>query len=190
MFEESTFFEISKGMFLIASPEIDSGIFFRSVILLCEHTPSGSFGLMINKKLDLDLPEEILNVEDIQNPNIGIRAGGPVQANQMMLLHSSDTIPEQTLEICPSVHLGGDLQFLQETIRKKEGAKIHLCFGYTGWGEGQLEREFLEEHWFTYQAKSHYIFNLPSDKIWSTLLKDMGGKFAPLSMIPEDLSLN
>ena len=190
MFDGSSFFQISKGMFLIASPEIDSGIFFRSVILLCEHTPSGSFGLMVNKKLDLELPEEILNVNEIENPNVGIRAGGPVQANQMMLLHTSKEIPDQTLEVSPNIFLGGDLQFLHESIREEMGPKIHLCFGYAGWGEGQLEREFLEEHWFTCPAKSNHVFDIPVDKLWSTLLKDMGGKYASLSMIPEDLSLN
>ncbi|NGX48150.1 MAG: hypothetical protein K1000chlam3_01540, partial [Chlamydiae bacterium] len=44
--------ELSKGSFLIASPEIDAGIYFRSVVLICEHTPSGSFGLIINKPVE------------------------------------------------------------------------------------------------------------------------------------------
>lgn len=182
--------QIQKGTFLIATPDIDAGFFFRGVILVCEHTPNGSFGLLINKTLDLELPEEIMNINQLTNPYIDIRAGGPVQTNQMMLLHSSDQIEHQTLKICEGVYLGGDLQFLQEAILNPNGPYIHLCFGYAGWGTGQLEREFLDGHWFLFPSNHAHIFQTPAEKLWQTLLREMGGKYATLSMIPEDLSLN
>jgi putative transcriptional regulator len=182
--------QIQKGTFLIATPDIDIGFFFRGVILVCEHNANGSFGLLINKALDLELPDEIMNINQLANPHIGIRAGGPVQTNQMMLLHSSNQIEHQTLKVCEDVYLGGDLQFLQESILNPEGPYIHLCFGYAGWGSGQLEREFLDGHWFLYHASSLHIFQTHPDKLWQTLLREMGGKYATLSMIPEDLSLN
>lgn len=182
--------QLQKGTFLIATPDIDTGFFFRGVILVCEHNPSGSFGLLINKALELELPDELINVNQLANPHIGIRAGGPVQTNQMMLLHSSSLIEQQTLTICKGVYLGGDLQFLQEAISNEKGPSIHLCFGYAGWGTGQLEREFLDGHWFLYPARAEHIFEIPPEKLWQSLLREMGGKYATLSMIPEDLSLN
>jgi putative transcriptional regulator len=181
---------LEKGTFLIATPDVESGSFFRSVLLVCEHSANGSFGIVINKTLDLELPEEILSAEHLTNPRVGIRAGGPVQTNQMMLLHSSDKIPEQTIEICEGVYLGGDLQFLQEAIIDDNGPFIRLCFGYAGWQAGQLEREFLDGGWFLCPAAARHIFETPPEKLWQTLLREMGGKYATLSMIPEDLSLN
>lgn len=188
--ENIPYSQIQRGTFLIATPDIEGGIFFRGVILICEHTPNGSFGLVINKVLELELPEEIINLNTLSNERVGIRAGGPVQTNQMMLLHTSEQIPNQTLQVCDGVYLGGDLQFLQEALSDENGPDIHLCFGYSGWGAGQLEREFLDGHWFLHPATPSYIFHTPPDKLWSALLKDMGGKYASLSMIPEDLSLN
>jgi putative transcriptional regulator len=188
--EHMPYSQIQKGTFLIATPDIDAGFFFRGVILICEHNANGSFGLLINKSLNLELPEEVINVSQLANPHIGIRAGGPVQTNQMMLLHSSDQIEQQTLKICDGVYLGGDLQFLQEAISDKNGPYIHLCFGYAGWGMGQLEREFLDGHWFLHPANAQHIFHTPSEKLWQNLLREMGGKYATLSMIPEDLTLN
>lgn len=175
---------------MIATPDIEQGIFFRAVVLICEHNLNGSFGLVINKSLDFELPEEILNTSQVVNKNVHIRAGGPVQTNQMMLLHTSLDIPQQTLEVCPGVHLGGDLQFLQDALADENGPDIHLCFGYAGWGAGQLEREFLDGHWFVHPASEKYIFHTPPEKLWQQLLREMGGKYAALSMIPEDLSLN
>ena len=181
---------IEKGTFLIASPELENGLFFRGVILICEHNASGSFGLLINKPLELDLPEEILNMNDVANPHISIRSGGPVQTNQMMILHTHDESASQTLNICNGVYLGGDLQFLQEMIAEEDGPHIHLCFGYAGWTAGQLEREFLDGSWFIHKASSDHIFNIPPEKPWRSLLREMGGKYATLSMRPDDLSVN
>ncbi len=188
--ETPPYSHLTKGAFLIASPDFEAGIYFRSVVILCEHSAAGSFGLIINKALEMELPEEFLNVKEFNNPNVQIRAGGPIQPNQMMLLHSSDKIPDQTLKLCEGVFLGGDLQFLQETLLNAEGSAVRLCFGYCGWGAGQLEREFLSGSWFLHPASSTHIFNTAPDKVWQTILREMGGKYATLSMIPEDLSLN
>jgi putative transcriptional regulator len=182
--------QITKGTFLIASPDIDHGIYFRSVIIICEHSPSGSFGVVINKTLDIDIPEEILNSKEIANPRVQPRAGGPLQPNQMMLLHSYPKLPEMSLQLCPGVFLGGDLQFLQMAISDPDGPYVNLCFGYCGWGPGALEREFMSGMWFLCPGQALHVFETPPEKTWQTVLREMGGKYATLSMIPEDLSLN
>jgi putative transcriptional regulator len=181
---------LDKGTFLIATPDVESGVFFRAVLLICEHSPHGSFGLVVNKPLDLEIPEEVLTTEQLANPHVEIRAGGPVQTNQMMLLHSSPEIPEQTIEISKGIYLGGDLQFLQSAVTKEDGPYIRLCFGFTGWQAGQLEREFLDGGWFIWPATKHHLFEVEPEKLWQTLLREMGGKYASLSTIPEDLSVN
>lgn len=188
--ESVPYAQIEKGTFLISTPDIEMGFFFRSVILICEHNANGSFGLVINKNLDLELPKEILNMGELHNPHVSIRAAGPLQTNQMMLLHNSVTIPQQTLKICEGAYLGGDLQFLQEALSDENGPQIFLCFGYAGWGAGQLEREFLDGNWFVWPAAAENIFQTPPEKLWSTILRAMGGKYSALSMIPDDLTLN
>jgi len=181
---------LDKGTLLIATPDISTGVFFRSVILLCEHTTTGSFGIMINKPLELDIPEEILTSSQMNNPNLEVRAGGPVQTNQMMLLHTSSKIPDQIIEICEGVYLGGDLQFLQDSIMEENGPKVRLCFGYTGWSAGHLEREFLDGRWYLHPASYQDIFETPPDLLWQAVLQNMGGKYATLATIPENLALN
>jgi putative transcriptional regulator len=182
--------QIQKGTLLIASPEIETGLFFHGVILICEHNPTGSFGILLTKPIDVELPEEILNISQIANPHVGIRAGGAVQTNQMMLLHTNDDPELGTLKLADGVYLGGDLQFLQETLADPEGSHINLFFGYSGWANAQLEREFLDGSWFIHPASKHYLFEVPPEKLWRTLLRDMGGRYATLSMIPDDLTVN
>lgn len=189
MIEPTPYSMLKKGSLLIASPEITQGIFCRSVLLLCEHSPSGSFGLIINKPLHVDLPDDLINLTTAANPKIYVRAGGPIQPNQMMLLHNREEV-DQTLKVCDQVFLGGDLEFLQDSMAKPEGPAVLLCFGYAGWGPGLLERDFINGAWILSPATSHYVFEHPAEKLWQQTLRDKGGKYATLSLIPEDLTLN
>jgi len=182
--------DIKRGTFLVASPEMNGGLFFHGVILICKHTPGSSFGILINKTLNIELPEEILNITKVSNSKIGIRAGGPIQTNQLMLLHTSNDPALEALKITDGVYLGGDLNFLQNSLTEPDGPNVHLCFGYTGWSMGQLEREYLNGTWFLCPATKEYIFDIPPEKLWRTLLCDMGGRYATLSTIPDDLSVN
>ena len=109
---EVPYSNLNKGALLVASPDLE-GAYYRTIILLCEHSSGGSFGLILNKSLEIELPEDLLNLKEMANQRVHVRAGGPIQPNQMMLLHSSNEIPDQTLRICEGVYLGGDLPFLQ-----------------------------------------------------------------------------
>ncbi len=188
--EHLPYSHIDRGTLLIASPDLDSGLLFRSVLILCDHSPAGSFGLILNKPLSIELPEEVLKLEEMTNPNIELRVGGVVQQSQLMLLHGFNGAPDQTLKLCEGVFLGGDLAFLQTLATETSCPPVRLCFGYSGWGPGQLEREFLAGNWFLHPGSKRLVFETPSEELWQTTLREMGGKFASLSMIPEDLSLN
>ena len=185
---KGSFAQITKGSFLVATPEIDSGIFFRSVIILCEHSLSGSFGLILNKKIDVELTQDLITIDDLTNRDIDMRAGGPLQMNQMMMIHNGEYDP--SIELIDGVHLGGDIQFLQEALSQREGPSVRLFFGYASWPSGLLEREFLNGQWFICQGASEHVFETSTENMWGTVLREMGGKYAALSMIPEDLSLN
>lgn len=182
--------QLNKGTLLIASPDLNGGIYFRAVILLCEHDPIGSLGLLVNKLPDFELPSDIINLGEVTNHRVQLRVGGPLQSSQMMMLHSSAELADQTLQLCPGVFLGGDLQFLQQAAAEENGPWVRLCLGYCGWGPGQLEKEFLNGLWFVHPGAEKYIFEIPPEALWRTVLKEMGGKYATLATIPDDLSLN
>lgn len=178
--------ELKKGTFLIASPDIEGGIFYRSVVLLCDHSPVGSFGLIVNKPLDIQLEEDFFGLEE-SNGQIDMRAGGPNQPNQVMLIQDQGFNEETSLEICEGVYLNGDMESIQEG---ESIPQTLFCFGYGGWASGVLEREFLNGAWFLCPATRDHIFNIPATKLWQTLLREMGGKYKTLSLMPENLELN
>lgn len=182
--------KLDRGSLLISSPDIEPGVFSRSVILLCEHSVNGSFGLILNKSFHFDTTDDFSFFDRAANPKVRFCMGGPVQAHQMMLLHSCSDLVDQSLEICPSVYLGGDVTFLQECLADESGPAVNLCFGYTGWQAGQLEREFLDGLWFLSPGNFDRVFSSCPEMLWSTILLSLGGKYASLSTVPENLLLN
>lgn len=186
--EHVPYSHLERGTLLIASPDIDSGFYLRSVLLLCDHSPAGSFALTMNKPINVELPEEFLKNDSSSQMRMGM--GGPVQSNQLMLLHGYSGAPDQTLKVAEGIYLGGDLVFLQELLEKHPEIPLHLCFGYSGWGAGQLEKEFMAGNWFLHPASTALVFDTPPEQMWQACMLAMGGKYATLSTLPQDLSAN
>ena len=70
----------AKGLLLVADPSIvGDASFNRSVILLAEHSETGSIGFILNKVLDLTLKELIPEL----NKNFKICNGGPVEQENL-----------------------------------------------------------------------------------------------------------
>ena len=180
---------LTKGSFSLPAP-ISIRIYFRSVIIICEHSPSGSFGLIVNKSLDVELPEELINVKEFVNPNVQIRAGGPIQPNQMMLLHRLTKFRSdpQAVRGCLS---GWRPAISSGNRRQCEWACHPPLFWLLRLGRrAARKRIFKRGMVFPFRILCKHIFQTPPEKIWQTILREMGGKYATLSMIPEDLSLN
>lgn len=181
---------LDRGTLLIASPDIEEGFYSRSVLLICDHSTAGSFALALNKPIEVDLPEDLLKTDESLHPEIAMCMGGPTQPNQLMLLHGFSGAPDQTLKICEGIFLGGDLNFLQNLMEKDPEVPLRLCFGYSGWGSGQLEKEFMGGGWYLHPASADLVFGTPPEQMWQACLRAMGGKYSSLSMLPEDLSVN
>ena len=180
---------VHKGSLLIATPYMPDPFFRKTVILICEHSHVGTFGLILNKQFELDIPEELSELKESENPYVFLKIGGPVQPTQLMLLHDRKEM-HQTLEILPGIFLGGDLDFLQQNMQDPLGAKMALCFGYSGWGPTELEQDISSGFWIVSEAKAEDILSSTSQDLWKKSLKNMGGKFASLAIMPDHLEMN
>jgi putative transcriptional regulator len=74
-------------------PGLEDAIFSKSVVYVCEHTPHGALGLVINKPADItmatlfgkvDLP--LRRTDLAESP---VFQGGPVQIERGFILHES-----------------------------------------------------------------------------------------------------
>lgn len=79
------------NQFLIAMPGMVDDNFTGTVIYLCDHTPSGAMGLVINRPTDVNLAtvfEKVdLKLEIQPKADEPVYFGGPVQTDRGFVLH-------------------------------------------------------------------------------------------------------
>lgn len=179
----------AAGILLIAEPFLKDPNFLRTVILLCEHQPEGSFGLVLNKQIEQTLGELI---DDLEGYNLPVYYGGPVQMNTIHFLHQYPNLIPESIEIGDGIYWGGNFESMAALIKSKslELDKIKFFIGYSGWGDGQLTTELDEKSWLTVSANRKLVFNTQYDEIWKGSLQELGGEYEMMINFPIDPRLN
>jgi putative transcriptional regulator len=179
--------KVKKGSIIFSQPLMKDPNFQRSLIFICEHNNEGSFGYLLNEKintqnLDLELNNIIVN---------NLYLGGPVQKSYLNFIHNLKNLSDSE-EIIDDVYLGGDIDELIEnkTLNKNE-LKYKFFSGYSGWSPDQLQEEINQNSWIVVnQFNSDILFKNIDDKFWSVFLSEFGGKNKIFSNYPKDPSLN
>lgn len=173
----------SKGDLLLSEPFLMDSNFSRVVILLCEHHEEGSFGLILNHTLEIELNAV---VTDFPEAKIPVGFGGPVERNQLFYIHQNNEI-EGSVEIGKNMYLGGDYPEIKKRILTDEMTPENLRFfiGYTGWSKGQLQNEIDELSWIVMKTPEDLnLFNAFNDDLWRELLARLGGKYKLMADYP------
>lgn len=180
----------ASGTLLIANPHLDDPNFLRTVIFLCEHSvKEGSFGFVLNRKLNYSIDEFVPELSDFKLP---VFEGGPVELNTLHFLHQYPQYVTGAKEIINGVFWGGNFEELIALIISQtvDTDKIRFYLGYSGWDPGQLEMEMEEKTWIVAEATKRLLFH-PSDKeVWKDALKHLGGQYELIINSPIDPRLN
>jgi putative transcriptional regulator len=151
------------GHFLVARPVLRDPNFFRSVVLLLQHGSVGAFGLVVNRKA---------NVEGLPFP---VFVGGPCKSEGLLILHGhEDWVDEEELDkrqIAPGIFIGDGSSLKRISEPPADTVlRYRLFTGNAGWGPGQLEGELATGAWSTATASGEFLFDTPIDEIWKGLL--------------------
>lgn len=180
---------ITKGNLLISDPFLNDPNFTRSVIMLCEHNNDGSLGFVLNQISSIQL--EDLG-EEFENLDIPVYIGGPVEHNTLHFIHTLGDKIEDTVHLVGNYYWSGNLRevvgFLRLNIIKPH--QIRFFLGYSGWGKGQLNKEFKAETWVQIEQYADDLFSLDAESLWRTVLRNQGGKLRELSNYPIDPRMN
>lgn len=181
--------EPASGRLLVANPHLDDPNFLRTVIFLCEHNKEGSFGFVLNRKLDYTIDELIPELEHYKFP---VFEGGPVELNTLHFLHQYPEEIPGGKEVIEGVYWGGEFDKLINLIvtRTISENKIRFFLGYSGWGEGQMKEEMDEKTWITAPATISFLFCEDEKHLWKNVLKSMGGEYELIINAPLDPRMN
>ncbi len=173
--------------FLIAMPGLEDAIFSKSVVYVCEHTPRGALGLVINKPSELKMESLFgkidLPLQRLDLTNTPVFQGGPVHTERGFVLHDpvfpESEKPEQSLYASTMSILGGlemtTSKDVLEALSNGSGPRrVLVSLGYSAWGEGQLETELGENSWLTVDADQSVIFETPVEERYDKALALLG----------------
>jgi putative transcriptional regulator len=176
------------GKILIAEPFLGDQNFERSVVLLCEHKPSGAFGLILNQATQSVLSDLI---HDIYT-EFPVYIGGPVEQNTLHYIHRLGELIEESVDLGNGLWWSGDFEQVKSLINigKIEKEDIRFFLGYSGWGAGQIENELDQNTWIVSDIMADQVFESGDSQFWRTALRRMGGDFKVLANYPIDPRLN
>ena len=167
------------GQLLIAMPGMRDPRFERAVVFLCEHSPKGTMGLVVNKpSADVTFPELARHLDvDVPDdaPRMPVHVGGPVEPGRGFVLHSADYERSgATLRVSPRFGMTATVEILREIASGAGPARALLALGYAGWAPGQVESEIAANGWLTAPAAMEAVFDRPDEAKWGAALASLG----------------
>ena len=175
-----------QGELLLSEPTMNDFHFGRSVILLIDHREEeGSFGIIMNKPLNVRLNEIVDAFDDFDAP---VFLGGPVSDNQIFFMHTlGDLIPD-SCKVMEGLYWGGDAEKLNTLIATGIAGKHNVRFflGYSGWKSGQLSSELERNSWVVCKTDSHTLINTPVEQMWGHYVSSMGKEYALWTRFPKN----
>jgi putative transcriptional regulator len=157
---------VEKGVFLVASPSMNDPNFRQTVVLVLEHGPEGTLGVILNRTTDVLLSEALPDVRALKGTTHRLFAGGPVQPNIMLLLSRLKDPQPDMRPVFDSVYVGGNPDVLERLIRQAgPAARFRAFAGYAGWAPGQLGFEMLQGSWAVLPPESNFFEKDPAS-LW------------------------
>jgi len=178
----------AQGKVLIAEPFTNDYYFKRSVVLLADHNDEGSFGMVFNKPLYINLNELIKDFPKIDAP---LYLGGPVKTDSLFYIHKFPEITNCT-KIDDGLYWGGDIEIVKDMIdaNKFNSNNIRFFVGYAGWSPKQLDEELRANSWVVTRVKTDILLDESPTTIWNKIVLDMGEDYAHWVNFPVNPSMN
>jgi putative transcriptional regulator len=170
------------GMFLIAVPSLKDPNFERTVVLICDHTKDGAFGLVVNRIL-LNSFVPLLGGLDIKEcvVDLPVFYGGPVKPEQGYILYPPSLCRSHPKgSYYPSIKINDDLamttakEILIDIAAGKGPRQFLFTLGFAGWAPGQLEYELMIDGWLVAPVNNKIIFDVPVSERWKAVADSIG----------------
>lgn len=184
---------VTQGSLLAAWPDLMDPNFMHSVVLMCQHTEDGAYGLVLNRPTKHGVDELLPDHPLLGRVSFPVFLGGPVSHETMQFVH---TVPKEVpggFELCSGLYLGGDLDALgRYLIESPElaASKVRLFLGYSGWGTGQLEGELAVGSWVPAPYLPEVVFADDPAATWKQVVRAAGKDAEGLDAEPPDPSWN
>jgi putative transcriptional regulator len=176
-----------QGQLLVAGPGLVDPNFWRTVVLVGEHSDEGALGVVLNRASETTVEEAVPELALLAEEMGAVHLGGPVQPSAIVVLADFVEPEEAQSLVLDSI---GFLPSEVDPAVLGELRRARVFAGYAGWGPGQLEEELDEASWIVEPALAEDVFTEDPEGLWSSVLRRKGGPFSLLASMPPDPNRN
>jgi putative transcriptional regulator len=180
--------ESARGQLLIAGPSLLDPNFWRTVVLVVEHSEEGALGLVLNRPSETSVGEAVPQLEQLIDGDDPLFIGGPVQPSAVIVLAEFEDPSDAALLAFDDVGVLGMSNSPDELTTGVRNGRAFV--GHAGWGPGQLDSELERGDWITEAARLEDAFTGEPPELWSQVLIRKGGSYALIARMPPDPSMN
>jgi putative transcriptional regulator len=159
--------------------------FSRSVLYLAAHSgKDGAFGYILNRPLEHTVADLINDKAMRALARVPVFVGGPVANDKLSFVSLGWSNKHNTLKC--KTHLA-----VEDAAHELEmGHDVRAFVGYSGWSEGQLEKELKHKSWIVAPPQAVIMTAEDPTSLWSDILIDLGPKYELMTKMPETPELN
>jgi len=182
--------ESVRGRLLVATPTLYDPNFFRTVLLVLEHSDDGALGVVLNRPSETVVGETLPDWSPLaSDPNV-VFVGGPVSPEAAIGLARAGT-SDDTDGWAPLFGPLGTIDLGRNPVDLPvEVQTLRVFAGYAGWSGGQLDSELDAGGWFVLDAAPDDVFTSETDALWASVLRRQGGRLAMFATAPPHPSVN
>ena len=177
-----------RGQLLIAGPSLLDPNFWRTVVLVVEHTDDGALGLVLNRPSETTVGEVVTQLDEFVDRDDQLFIGGPVQPSSVIVLAEFEIPGDAALIAFADIGVLAAGVSLEDSACAVRAGRAFV--GHSGWGPGQLDAELERGDWILEAAQREDAFSAEPGELWSQVLTRKGGSYALIARMPADPSVN
>ena len=173
--------EMLSGLVLAAMPDLVDPNFHKTIVYIAEHVSSGAMGFVMNRPLGKKLGE-VAHKSDLPAAlrKIPVFEGGPVKPNNLLFARFKRGDNDEDV-VCGIV---------ADPVEWSGDGCIRAFAGYSGWGEGQLERELTQQSWKVCRPHVAMIEEPVPPALWPAFVSEDQRWRKLQALLPKDTGQN
>lgn len=168
---------VAAGALLAAWPDLMDPNFMHSVVVICQHSEEGAYGLVTNRRTKFAVRDLLPDHPLLSRCGFPVHLGGPVDHSTLQFLHRVPGEIPGGLCLDGQLWLGGELEAMGRyaTERPDEARRtLRVFLGYSGWGAGQLEAELGMQSWLPAPSSLDVVFGEEGEPAWRRVVRSIG----------------
>ena len=179
--------ESTRGQLLIAGPGLLDPNFWRTVVLIVEHSEEGALGLVLNRPSETTVGEAVSELEHLLDLDDPLYIGGPVQPSALIVLGEFEDSGDAALIAFDDIGvLAGGAPRTRPRPAPRPRVRRPRRLGSGPAGRRARARR-LDRRARQGPGRVH---RRAAPSLWETVLTRKGGSYALVARMPPDPSVN